>query len=86
MAATNGGVVAKSPNQANYISGTQVTLTATANSGYQFSGWSGDAAGAIEDFNDLIWSVEKYIKDKKIIIGYSKRNHFSMGAQSAIYT
>jgi uncharacterized repeat protein (TIGR02543 family) len=43
----NNGVVVKNPNQANYNQGSTVQLTATANNGYTFSGWSGDAAGSI---------------------------------------
>ena len=39
------GSVDKSPDKVNYDQGEQVTLTATANSGYQFTNWSGDASG-----------------------------------------
>ena len=39
------GTVVKNPNQASYASGTSVQLTATANSGYTFTGWSGDITG-----------------------------------------
>ncbi|WP_052738920.1 InlB B-repeat-containing protein [Pontibacter korlensis] len=46
VSATSGGSVAKSPDQASYASGSTVTLTATPQSGYQFSGWSGDASGS----------------------------------------
>ncbi len=35
------GTVTKSPNQATYVQGTQVTLTATPNTGYTFTNWSG---------------------------------------------
>ena len=41
----NNGTVAKSPDQATYIFGTQVVLTASPANGYLFTGWSGDASG-----------------------------------------
>ncbi|CUS03378.2 exported protein of unknown function [Candidatus Promineifilum breve] len=40
-----GGTVSKQPNQALYAPGTVVTLTASANQGWTFTGWSGDASG-----------------------------------------
>jgi len=43
--ATGGGTVSKSPDQASYAPNTVVTLTAGANTGYAFTGWSGDASG-----------------------------------------
>ncbi|MEO6499825.1 MAG: choice-of-anchor D domain-containing protein, partial [Mucilaginibacter sp.] len=43
---TGNGTVTKNPNQANYASGTSVTLTATPASGQQFTNWSGDANGS----------------------------------------
>jgi hypothetical protein len=42
----NGGAVSKNPNKTNFNSGETVILTAVANSGYQFSSWSGDASGS----------------------------------------
>ena len=39
------GSVAKNPDKAGYPFGEEVTLTATANSDWTFSGWSGDATG-----------------------------------------
>jgi uncharacterized repeat protein (TIGR02543 family) len=45
VTATNGTVV-KNPSQANYNSGSTVQLTATPNSGYAFTSWSGDATGS----------------------------------------
>ncbi|UII27141.1 T9SS type A sorting domain-containing protein [Fulvivirga maritima] len=42
---SNAGSVSLSPSGGNYAAGTVVTLTASANSGYSFSGWSGDASG-----------------------------------------
>jgi uncharacterized repeat protein (TIGR02543 family) len=43
--ATNGAII-KSPNQANYNTGTTVQLIATPADGYTFSSWSGDATGS----------------------------------------
>ena len=43
----NNGSVLKNPNMVSYTSGASVVLTATANSGYTFTGWSGDATGSV---------------------------------------
>jgi len=40
------GSVSKSPDQASYASGSSVQLTATPSSGWEFSGWSGNAMGS----------------------------------------
>ena len=40
------GSVSRNPDKATYVYGDQVTLTATAASGYTFYNWSGDASGA----------------------------------------
>lgn len=52
----NGGSVIISPspncnNATQYTSGTNVTLTATSNSGYSFSTWSGNATGSSNPLN-----------------------------------
>ena len=44
VSATN-GTVTKTPNQTSYTSGQTVTLQATPNAGYTFSGWAGDLTG-----------------------------------------
>ena len=44
ISAVNGSV-AKVPDQPTYDHGTSVQLTATADPGYHFTGWSGDASG-----------------------------------------
>ncbi|HCR89958.1 MAG TPA: hypothetical protein DIW50_05765 [Prolixibacteraceae bacterium] len=46
VTATNGTAV-KNPSQLSYNSGTIVELTATPNTGYNFTSWSGDATGFI---------------------------------------
>ena len=51
--ATN-GTVAKNPNQPTYASGTSVQLTATPNTGFQFTGWSGDASGSANPLTVLM--------------------------------
>jgi len=40
------GSVSLNPSGGSYASGTQVTLTASPSSGWQFSGWSGDITGS----------------------------------------
>jgi uncharacterized repeat protein (TIGR02543 family) len=45
IAAGTGGTTNPSPGTYTHDSGTQVSITATPNSGYQFSGWSGAASG-----------------------------------------
>jgi hypothetical protein len=45
VTASGSGSVGKSPNQANYTWGTNVTLTATPGLGWAFAGWSGDVSG-----------------------------------------
>lgn len=45
VATSGNGAVTKSPDQASYTSGSTVKLTATANAGFQFNGWSGDVTG-----------------------------------------
>ncbi|PYM07427.1 MAG: hypothetical protein DMD82_05410, partial [Candidatus Rokuibacteriota bacterium] len=44
VAVSGSGTVAKSPDQASYTYGTQVTLTPTPATGYHFTGWSGDTS------------------------------------------
>lgn len=43
----NNGSVLKNPNLTTYTSGASVQLTATPNSGYKFTSWSGDATGSV---------------------------------------
>ncbi len=43
----NNGSVLKNPNLLSYTSGASVILTASPNSGYKFTGWSGDATGSV---------------------------------------
>jgi len=43
---TAGGSVVLNPAGGTYVAGTAVTMTAKANSGYTFTGWSGDVTGS----------------------------------------
>jgi uncharacterized repeat protein (TIGR02543 family) len=45
IAAGTGGTTNPAPGSYTYDTGTQVTVTATPNSGYKFSGWSGAVTG-----------------------------------------
>jgi len=46
ITAGNGGTTDPSPGTYTYDEGTEVTITAIPDSGYEFSNWSGDASGA----------------------------------------
>ena len=50
------GLVVRSPNQASYNYGTVVQLSVTANSGYTFTSWSGDATGTTTPISVLMTS------------------------------
>ena len=45
VATVGSGSVARAPDQASYAYGSPVQLTASADPGWQFAGWSGDASG-----------------------------------------
>jgi uncharacterized repeat protein (TIGR02543 family) len=45
ISTSTGGTTDPSPGDYTYDKGTEVTITATASSGYEFSEWSGDASG-----------------------------------------
>ena len=54
------GTVVKNPNLVSYTSGTNVQLTATPNTGYTFTSWSGDATGTISPLT-VIMNANKNI-------------------------
>jgi uncharacterized repeat protein (TIGR02543 family) len=45
VSSSGGGAASKSPDSEEYAQGVSVTVTAIPDSGYEFKGWSGDAAG-----------------------------------------
>ncbi len=59
VTAVNGTVV-KNPNQPTYISGSTVKLTATPNSGYTFTSWSGSATGSVNPLS-VVMNANKNI-------------------------
>ena len=63
---TVGGSVWRSPNQTNYTSGTVVTVTASPESGYTFTGWS----GAVTDKTDRVTVTMD--GDKRLTANFSK--------------
>ena len=50
---TDGGSITKNPDQTSYTHGDTVELTATVNTGYTFSGWTGDVPSGHESDNPL---------------------------------
>jgi uncharacterized repeat protein (TIGR02543 family) len=59
-----GGSVARDPDLSRYTNGASVTLTATANPGFAFAGWSGDTSGTN---NPLVLTVNS---DKNITASF----------------
>lgn len=59
--AINGtGTVTKNPNQATYAPGANVSLTAKAGAGQQFTGWSGDATGTTNPLS-IVMNADKSV-------------------------
>ncbi len=54
------GTVLKNPNLVSYESGASVQLTATPNTGFKFSSWSGDATGSVSPLT-VIMNSDKNI-------------------------
>jgi len=71
VSAGTGGRTNPSPGAYIHDSGTKVTIRATANSGYEFSGWSGDVSGTTNSITitmDSDKSVIAIFKDKGCFI------------------
>lgn len=51
VSANTGGLVAKSPDQIKYSSGSQVSLTATPDKSHQFAYWSGDISSTTNPYS-----------------------------------
>jgi uncharacterized repeat protein (TIGR02543 family) len=58
---TEGGSVSRNPNLASYDSGTTVILTATANPGFTFTSWAGDATGTTNPLSVVMNSNKNII-------------------------
>lgn len=69
----NNGSVLKNPTMASYTSGASVVLTATPNSGYKFTSWSGDATGSVSPLTVIMNSnkniTANFIEDVIIPVG-----------------
>ena len=68
IAAGTGGTTNPAPGSYLYDPGTQVSVAATASSGYQFSGWSGDATGTT---NSITITMDS---DKSVTANFSAEN------------
>ena len=68
VTATNGSVV-KNPSQTTYNHGTSVQLTATPNTGYTFTSWSGDATGSTNPLTVTMTSNKNITANFTAIVG-----------------
>ncbi len=78
---SSNGTVAKDPSQSTYTSGTSVSLTATANTGYTFSSWSGDATGSANPLT-VTMSANKTITANFTAVSSTKSGSVSLSAVS----
>jgi thermitase len=67
--ATN-GIISLNPTGGHYLSGTVVTVTATPNSGYVFSSWSGNLSGSTNP-TTITMSTNKSITANFVVAGYT---------------
>ena len=75
------GSVTANPSQSGYPNGTQVILTATPNSGYTFSSWSGGASGTA---NPLTITVNGTTAITAVFTASSYTLSYSAGANGTI--
>ena len=61
LTASAGGTTNPAPGSLVYLTGSSVTITATPDSGYRFSGWTGDASGTTNPLT-VVMSASKAIK------------------------
>ncbi|MFZ4725320.1 MAG: InlB B-repeat-containing protein [Paludibacter sp.] len=66
---SNNGSVVKVPSQVTYNHGSTVQLTATANFGYTFTSWSGDATGSTNPLNVTMSSNKNITANYTAIVG-----------------
>lgn len=70
------GLVTKSPNKSSYAPGEQVSVSAAPDSGWLFSGWTGDASGSTNplvvtmDGNKSIEAV--FVQDSNFVLNVSE--------------
>ncbi len=79
IAAGTGGITDPSPGAYTYDSGTQVSITATPESGYRFSGWSGDVPQGQEDNNPITITMDS---DKTITANFIQQYTLTIAAGS----
>jgi len=78
------GSVSKNPNQLTYVSGANVVLTPTANSGYVFTGWSGDITSVVSPLTVNMDANKNITANFSAAVGIGPGNINLGGA--AIYT
>jgi len=78
----NNGSVLKNPNLVTYANGAIVQLTATPNSGYKFTSWSGDATGTVSPLS-VAMNADKNITANFVLDGSNPGNPAGINLGSA---
>ena len=65
------GSVSISPEQTEYVEGTEISLTATAGEGFRFDGWTGDVSDTVNPLTVTMDSDKSITANFSLLIGVS---------------
>jgi len=79
ITAGSGGITDPSPGTYNHDYGAEITITATPNSGYTFSGWTGDVPSGQENDNPITITMDS---DKSVTANFVRPYTLTIAAGS----